>query len=526
MAEKRHLLIILLTLIITLPLTVLFAAVTSSPQVMGWLGFLASSFIPKTPFSLFAVALTVMLALTADALERPSGTGALGSFLSILFFVVILFLLVAVNIDLIPEMVWTTKVSAVFAKVEELNLGVWRVLCLAFATGFLFFNEEGWNGFKGGLSSLGLLLALSLVNLFVGEAIVFLVKPVGNPSAVADGLWTVGRYLALGSACTLASLTGLFTYFLQHSIVTYADAMALIATGVCFFASVTLVSCGGYAFDCWLHTYRARKDAQKWRTIESPRGPLSQVWHVNPTDVFEENGLIQATVNLRGPSDGKALSLRLMVDTGATHTKISAKKLKRLGVKPHSKIVEVLADGRKAKRDIGYAYMECLKNWAFVPVVFGKEGDVEVLGMSAIKQLGIMETIFKIHRRKTPDLESGTTVQELAPFRSVMFEDGEKARDEAVKAGLVGVHYGLDPHLKSHIFFLLPPSIAESLVKGEAVVADEQGREVFERLCALGYLARDDGFYRLKSEDLRKDLEVQLSKLKEHQLKRTAGYIV
>ena len=81
--------------------------------------------------------------------------------------------------------------------------------------------------------------------------------------------------------------------------------------------------------------------------------------------------------------------LTLLVDTGATFTVVSRDTLSELGVKADTKFRLRTAEGRFIERDGGTAHVEVEGRGYKVPVVFGDEKDVEVLGATTLEILGL-----------------------------------------------------------------------------------------------------------------------------------------
>ena len=89
-----------------------------------------------------------------------------------------------------------------------------------------------------------------------------------------------------------------------------------------------------------------------------------------------------------------------LADTGATLTVIPGDILRRLGVEKLRSVSLVLADGRRAQRDIGDAAVAL--NGESVPcrVVFGQTGDAVLLGLTVLEQLGL--AVDPVQRRLVP----------------------------------------------------------------------------------------------------------------------------
>lgn len=86
-------------------------------------------------------------------------------------------------------------------------------------------------------------------------------------------------------------------------------------------------------------------------------------------------------------SPGKSLKVRgLLVDTGAEYSWIPEGCLERIGVARKKKDVAFLtADGRRITRDVGYAIFRVEALETVDEVVFGKPGDLKLLGARTLE---------------------------------------------------------------------------------------------------------------------------------------------
>ena len=83
------------------------------------------------------------------------------------------------------------------------------------------------------------------------------------------------------------------------------------------------------------------------------------------------------------------VELNLLVDSGATYTIIHRDSLRKLQVKPLEERVFTLADGRKVKRAMGGVRIRIDDRHGFSSVIFGEENDQELLGVTALEELGL-----------------------------------------------------------------------------------------------------------------------------------------
>ena len=86
----------------------------------------------------------------------------------------------------------------------------------------------------------------------------------------------------------------------------------------------------------------------------------------------------------------KSIEERLLVDSGAIYTVVSAEDLEGLGIVPHSEEEFELADGEIIKRRVGDAYFECKGKRGSAPIVFGEKGDSRLLGGLTLEALGFV----------------------------------------------------------------------------------------------------------------------------------------
>jgi predicted aspartyl protease len=88
-----------------------------------------------------------------------------------------------------------------------------------------------------------------------------------------------------------------------------------------------------------------------------------------------------------GLPDGTDLSA--LVDTGATFSKLPAKVLRRLGVRPDFATTVELGDGRLIRRRVGYVRLSLGRKQAPVPVMFGGSREEALVGATTLEILGL-----------------------------------------------------------------------------------------------------------------------------------------
>ena len=105
---------------------------------------------------------------------------------------------------------------------------------------------------------------------------------------------------------------------------------------------------------------------------------------------YQTMGYIRLPVKVSNPDDrSKYVDINLLVDTGAVFTLVSKQTLQGIGIKPVEEMEFVSISNQKLKREVGTAYIEVEgKRW-LTSIIFGEEGDVEVLGVTTLEQLGL-----------------------------------------------------------------------------------------------------------------------------------------
>jgi predicted aspartyl protease len=101
-------------------------------------------------------------------------------------------------------------------------------------------------------------------------------------------------------------------------------------------------------------------------------------------------GLTFLTIDIGNPADPQdTLSVEFMVDSGAIYTVAPASVLKELGIKPISEEVFWLAIGEKMTRKRGIAFFRYGDKVGGADVIFGEEGDSNLLGATTLESLGL-----------------------------------------------------------------------------------------------------------------------------------------
>jgi hypothetical protein len=425
--------------------------------------------------------------------------------------------------------------AAFWGGLEEAAL--WRVLFMVAAFWLWWALSDDRSDFQGSLSSQLLCFPLSA---FVPFALAWALMAVAVFGCVTLGLfalllfkidtWPLWRAILVGGGNAAGSYVRFFTSLDWHPLGRVAALAWLVITSAALGFIAFNVGMTGKAALIGPATFKIPRVPPKFRG-EVGRGK---------TSIIHGDDCIYVRVNVARSEDShRWLNVKLLLDTGATYTKLSGRKLRFLGVKPLGTVVETLADGRRIKRKYGHAYIEY--DWGrlsgVVPVVFGKDGDAEVLGMTAVRALNLLEEVQKSQaqnqqnqqqtQQQNQPPESESAPEAVVEYKEFAAEDRSEARERINRAGLAAAYLGRNALAGRHVFLPLPYELAKALASGERVAAkDEREKEALERLVLAGFLEGADGGYRVKSEDFERDLKVQVMRLKELFLKRVGGYIV
>lgn len=91
----------------------------------------------------------------------------------------------------------------------------------------------------------------------------------------------------------------------------------------------------------------------------------------------------------------KSATVDFMVDSGAVYSVVNSNVLRRLGCKPHRRKKFFLADGTAIERQIGDAYFEYAQIGGAAPVIFGEQGDSNLLGATTLEALELVLDPFR-----------------------------------------------------------------------------------------------------------------------------------
>jgi predicted aspartyl protease len=102
-------------------------------------------------------------------------------------------------------------------------------------------------------------------------------------------------------------------------------------------------------------------------------------------------GIFRVNITIQNPSKpSKRISIeKVLVDTGAEYSWLPREFLIKVGLTVRKKDVPfILANENTVTRDIGYAIIRCDDFETIDEVVFGKEGDLALLGSRTLEGFG------------------------------------------------------------------------------------------------------------------------------------------
>ena len=98
-------------------------------------------------------------------------------------------------------------------------------------------------------------------------------------------------------------------------------------------------------------------------------------------------GLTDVEVKIEGPRGSRVV--KLTVDTGSEHTWIDRHVLEEIGVEPRFSRTYRTITGEHCERQVGPVEIECLGVKMSCPTVFAEDNDANVLGATALENLGL-----------------------------------------------------------------------------------------------------------------------------------------
>ena len=99
--------------------------------------------------------------------------------------------------------------------------------------------------------------------------------------------------------------------------------------------------------------------------------------------------------------------IRLLVDSGAIYSVVAGKTLRGLGIKPLQEQEFILANGDKIMRKKGVALFKYQDKMGGADVIFGEEGDSDLLGAFTLEALGFALDPLKRELKPLPMILAG-----------------------------------------------------------------------------------------------------------------------
>ena len=101
-------------------------------------------------------------------------------------------------------------------------------------------------------------------------------------------------------------------------------------------------------------------------------------------------GIARARVEVTNPerADLKG-EIELLVHSGASYSIINKEFLRKLQVNPLEERMFTLANGQRIRRSLGGVRMRIGDRQGFSSVIFGEENDQQLLGVTALEELGL-----------------------------------------------------------------------------------------------------------------------------------------
>ena len=96
---------------------------------------------------------------------------------------------------------------------------------------------------------------------------------------------------------------------------------------------------------------------------------------------------IEGTVT--GTND-KKVTVRFLVDSGATYTLLSNTAWKAIGLSPKRSVTFTLADGTAIERKVSECHITLPEGEGHTPVILGEPGDKALLGVVTLEIMGLV----------------------------------------------------------------------------------------------------------------------------------------
>jgi predicted aspartyl protease len=100
-------------------------------------------------------------------------------------------------------------------------------------------------------------------------------------------------------------------------------------------------------------------------------------------------GLTHIEGTLTGPT-GKQVTVRFLVDSGATYTLVPLEQSRLLGLLPKRTVAFSLADGTTIERGVSECHLSLPQGEGHTSVILGERDDEALLGAITLEELGLV----------------------------------------------------------------------------------------------------------------------------------------
>ena len=114
-------------------------------------------------------------------------------------------------------------------------------------------------------------------------------------------------------------------------------------------------------------------------------------------------GAIHVDVTIRNPADpSRCWRSRFLAGTGATNTVVPPECIEAVGLAFDGRRTHRLADGRRVEANIAVAKIEFMDDFVGGTVVTGEPGAEPLLGLTALRSMGVEVDVARQELRKLP----------------------------------------------------------------------------------------------------------------------------
>ncbi|MBI4810989.1 MAG: aspartyl protease family protein [Ignavibacteriales bacterium] len=99
-------------------------------------------------------------------------------------------------------------------------------------------------------------------------------------------------------------------------------------------------------------------------------------------------GITYIEAIVKGPK-GKQISVRFLVDSGASYSLLTPDQWKSIELSPARSMMFTLADGTMIKRNISECFISLPQGEGHTPVILGEVGDEPLIGIVTLEILGL-----------------------------------------------------------------------------------------------------------------------------------------